>query len=82
MEQDSGSVAIVETIISLAESLNMQVVAEGIETEAQYNRLQRLNCAFGQGKCLSWAVAADTAAEMLARHILPNGGGCWSNDDV
>lgn len=35
---------IVSTIISLVHSLNLKVVAEGVETEEQRNLLQRLQC--------------------------------------
>ncbi len=65
MEHDSGSAAIVETIISLARTLDMQVVAEGIETDTQCARLQNLHCALGQGKYISWAVPAEAATAML-----------------
>jgi diguanylate cyclase (GGDEF)-like protein/PAS domain S-box-containing protein len=40
---------IVRTIISLARSLNLTVVAEGIETEAQLRILEILSCDYGQG---------------------------------
>ncbi|MDB4874012.1 MAG: diguanylate cyclase [Gemmatimonadetes bacterium] len=36
-------------ILGLGKELGMQVVAEGIETEAQWNRLQELGCELGQG---------------------------------
>jgi diguanylate cyclase (GGDEF)-like protein/PAS domain S-box-containing protein len=44
-----GSAVIVKTIIDLAHSLGMQVVAEGIETTRQLDHLQSLNCRLGQG---------------------------------
>jgi diguanylate cyclase (GGDEF)-like protein len=68
MEHDSGSAAIVETIISLAKTLNMEVVAEGIENDTQHARLQQLGCAFGQGKHFSFALPAEDATAMLARN--------------
>jgi diguanylate cyclase (GGDEF)-like protein/PAS domain S-box-containing protein len=74
METDSGSAAIVQTIISLAHTLQMQVVAEGIETDGQYTRLQALGCNQGQGKRFSFAVEPEAAAAMIccpeARHSL------------
>jgi EAL domain-containing protein (putative c-di-GMP-specific phosphodiesterase class I) len=61
----------VETIISLAEALGMQVVAEGIETDMQRARLHTLNrAAAGQGKYFSWAVEAPAAAALLRRGTL------------
>ncbi len=40
---------IVRAIIGLGHGLRKQVVAEGIETEAQYRRLVELGCTLGQG---------------------------------
>lgn len=47
--EDAGSLAIVRTIIQLAENLNMDAVAEGIETEEQRKVLEALGCRVGQG---------------------------------
>lgn len=41
--------AIVKSIISIAESLSLEVVAEGVETEQQVNLLKDLNCMYVQG---------------------------------
>lgn len=40
---------IVQTIIALAKNLSMEVVAEGIETAEQCQRLRNLDCEYGQG---------------------------------
>jgi diguanylate cyclase (GGDEF)-like protein len=40
---------IVKTIIALANSLGVSTIAEGIETEAQLDQLQSLQCQYGQG---------------------------------
>ncbi len=56
---------IVRTIITLANNLGMQVVAEGVETEAQLAHLRKLNCAYGQGYLFSRPVAAEQAAALL-----------------
>jgi EAL domain-containing protein (putative c-di-GMP-specific phosphodiesterase class I) len=41
--------SIVEAVIALAHGLGIGVVAEGIETDAQADRLRELGCDFGQG---------------------------------
>jgi diguanylate cyclase (GGDEF)-like protein len=46
---NSHSVPVVRAIQVLADSLQMQVIAEGIEDEAQRQMLQHIGCRFGQG---------------------------------
>jgi diguanylate cyclase (GGDEF)-like protein len=45
----SRSSAVVRAILALAQSLGLEVVAEGIETEGQYRALHRMGCLYGQG---------------------------------
>lgn len=52
MLSDSQSLDIVTAIIDLANSLSLQIVAEGIETITQKEKLQSLGCAIGQGYLL------------------------------
>ncbi len=40
---------IVESILSLGQAFDARVVAEGIETDYEWNRLRDLGCAYGQG---------------------------------
>jgi diguanylate cyclase (GGDEF)-like protein/PAS domain S-box-containing protein len=56
---------IVRTIITLARNLNMEVVAEGIETEDQLGQLKALACDYGQGYLLSKPVTAEAASTLL-----------------
>ena len=50
---DNGENAeVVRTIISLAQNLKLEVVAEGIETLGQLSKLRQLGCDYGQGTCL------------------------------
>lgn len=49
IESSSKDVAIVSTIIHLAHSLGCDVVAEGVETEEQFNILKKNNCDYVQG---------------------------------
>jgi diguanylate cyclase (GGDEF)-like protein len=57
--------AIVSAIIALAHALNMEVVAEGVETEAQLALLQKLNCDQMQGFLLARPLAAADVQAML-----------------
>ena len=57
--------SIVEAIVSLAHSLHLKVVAEGVETEEQLALLKRLGCDQYQGFCFSPAVPAASFANLL-----------------
>lgn len=46
---NEGTLAIVRTIVQLADNLNMQSIAEGIETEEQLDTLRSIGCKSGQG---------------------------------
>lgn len=46
---DNSDTAIVRTIIAMARSLNLQVIAEGVETEEQHRLLRENGCAHYQG---------------------------------
>jgi len=69
LESDPESRAIVETILTLARSLHMTVVAEGVETENQRARLLDLGCSEGQGFLFSKPVAAEIAEQSLASRL-------------
>jgi EAL domain-containing protein (putative c-di-GMP-specific phosphodiesterase class I) len=60
---------IVRTIITLANNLGMQVIAEGVETEAQLAHLRALNCAYAQGYLFSRPVDGARAAALLAERM-------------
>jgi len=48
----SNSTTVVAAILALAHALNIQVIAEGIETQAQLDALVRMGCEMGQGYLL------------------------------
>jgi EAL domain-containing protein (putative c-di-GMP-specific phosphodiesterase class I) len=55
----------VRAIIELAHGLNMQAVAEGIETQTQLDVLRQLGCDFGQGYLLHRPMTQDQLCELL-----------------
>jgi len=67
LPHDTQALAIVAAIVGLAHALNLTVVAEGIETQAQLQCLQGLGCQLGQGFLFSKGMSADLASEMLAQ---------------
>ena len=62
---EEESLGIVETIAILASKLKMQVVAEGVETLEQQERLTSLGCGYAQGFFFSEPVKAASAANLL-----------------
>jgi diguanylate cyclase (GGDEF)-like protein len=58
--------AIVRTISTLARNLGMEVIAEGIETEEQYQQLKMLGCEYGQGYLFSRPVDNNGVRLLLA----------------
>ncbi len=52
IRSESQPAPIPEAILSLASALGLEVVAEGIETDAQLQKLKSLHCRFGQGYLL------------------------------
>ena len=65
MTDNSENAEIVRTIVTLARSLDMAVVAEGVETADQLRQLGELGCDYGQGYLFSRPVGSGQAAELL-----------------
>ena len=63
--RNPGDVSIVTTMISLAHSLDLKVVAEGVETEEQAKLLRLLKCDEIQGYLFSPAVPAEQIGQFL-----------------
>jgi EAL domain-containing protein (putative c-di-GMP-specific phosphodiesterase class I) len=59
--------SIVDAVIALAHGLGIGVVAEGIETASQLERLRELGCDLGQGYLFSRPVPADRVARLLRK---------------
>jgi len=59
---------IVETIVALAHSLNMDVIAEGIEELEHVLKLRSLDCEYGQGYYFSKPLPKDVAEQLLSKH--------------
>ncbi|MFT5520406.1 MAG: diguanylate cyclase (GGDEF)-like protein [Enterobacterales bacterium] len=70
MEKREENMAIINTIKTLAASLNMEVVAEGIETVEQHNLLKKMKFDYGQGYLFSRPMPADEVALYLEQNLL------------
>ncbi len=64
---DREDAALVETIISIASTFNLSVVAEGVETQEQYDYLRELGCHYFQGYLCSKPVSVLEFENLLAQ---------------
>jgi predicted signal transduction protein with EAL and GGDEF domain len=65
MLTDHTTASIIEAIISMTRILGLNVIAEGVEDQAQFAFLQRIGCDAIQGFYVSGAVPADEFARLL-----------------
>lgn len=65
MNDDHERLQIVQTIMTLARNLGIEVVAEGTETEQQVERLRAMGCNFVQGFFFSHALTAEAFGNLL-----------------
>ncbi len=65
MGVDEKNRRIVETVLLLGKNLGVEVIAEGVETQAQAQALQRLGCELVQGYLYSEPVDIDAASALL-----------------
>lgn len=65
LKHNQNSLMIVKTIISIAKSLGLTVVAEGVETEAELTLLRDLECDFYQGFLCEQALPAPELERLL-----------------
>ncbi len=69
MSDGGENIEIVRTITVLAHTLNMSVVAEGVETQQQADILKQLGCEFGQGYLFSRPLTAADAELAISKSI-------------
>jgi EAL domain-containing protein (putative c-di-GMP-specific phosphodiesterase class I) len=63
---DHGDAAIVRTVVAMAHSFGMKVIAEGVETEAHLTFLSGLGCEYYQGYLFSKPLPAQDVARLLS----------------
>ena len=71
LTENRDDAAIVTAIVAMSRSLGLEVVAEGVETEAQLHELQRLGCRRAQGYLLARPMSPAAARAFLARASTP-----------
>lgn len=66
--ENSKDATIVDTIIHLAKSLDIEVLAEGVETESQVALLSQMDCDYAQGFYFSRSLEAEKLQQWLEEH--------------
>ncbi|EMM0378869.1 EAL domain-containing protein [Pluralibacter gergoviae] len=67
LRESGKNVKIVSTIIDIAQSMNMRVVAEGVETEEQRQLMTQLGCGYLQGFLFAEPMPAGEIPQLLAQ---------------
>ncbi len=70
LPDDAEACAIVAAIVGMARALGLDIVAEGVETVGQRDRLTDLGCPNAQGYLFEKPQTADAITEILSRQIL------------
>lgn len=65
---DNEDMALCEAMIVMAHKLDLKVIAEGVETNAQYDLLVKIGCDYAQGYLFSKPVPAEEFELLLKRH--------------
>jgi diguanylate cyclase (GGDEF)-like protein/PAS domain S-box-containing protein len=71
MGQDSQDAAIVQSVVALARTLNLSVIGEGVESQAQATQLRELGCDQGQGFLFARPQPAHAISALLRQAALP-----------
>ena len=70
LPDDRGNAAIMQAIMTLAEKLKLQVIAEGVETAQEMHALRELGCRMMQGHFISAALPPQKLPEYLKKREL------------
>ena len=76
MLTDSGDLAIVQGVVGLAQSFGYNVIAEGVETIEQGEKLLQMGCNLAQGYCVARPMPVDAFVEWAAQWQAPT---VWTN---
>lgn len=68
MVEDKTSLELVKSIISLGKNMNLEIIAEGIETKEQKDLLRKMKCDAGQGYYISKPMPESEISEFMSQN--------------
>ena len=71
MDQDADALAVVKSIIAVAQALDLSVTAEGVETAAQKKIMQELSCDYLQGYLYSKPLSGGDLKSFIQKAVEP-----------
>jgi diguanylate cyclase (GGDEF)-like protein/PAS domain S-box-containing protein len=71
IDVDARTTELVRVIVGMGLTLGLDVVAEGVETDAQARQLQTMGCRTAQGWLYAAALPGEQASELIGQHLLP-----------
>ena len=71
METNKTSKELVNTIVMLANNLNLKIVAEGVETQGQLALVRNIRCGWAQGYLFSPPLSQDKASNLALESVFP-----------
>jgi EAL domain-containing protein (putative c-di-GMP-specific phosphodiesterase class I) len=71
MLENPNNLEIIKAIVGLGKILDLRIVAEGVETQEQFNTLRELGCDLAQGFFLGKPMPKEQAEELIAACCVP-----------
>lgn len=72
MHNEGDQRIICETVLMMAKRMGLKVVAEGIETQEQFDLLRSMECEFGQGYHMAKPLSADDFEQLYLANLITN----------
>jgi EAL domain-containing protein (putative c-di-GMP-specific phosphodiesterase class I) len=73
--EDPEDPALISGLIAFAHTVGLRVIAEGVETASQFQRLKEMGCEFVQGNYIAKPLTPAAASKLLARKPSPRAEG-------
>jgi EAL domain-containing protein (putative c-di-GMP-specific phosphodiesterase class I) len=70
VDTDANDTALVDAVVGLGQALHLQTVAEGIETDGQWERLKEIGCDHGQGFLFGRPGDAEVVEQLLSESVI------------